>query len=120
MRSTMWSAPWFRLFLSLVVACAVFSSPIRVVTPFIRAANHISKSGFLRRDFATVIKQQTISPGEVHRVRFLSSQDSGDETAPDGSLLTWSFLILSLLTQHQWPRVPSSLPSVQSNPPLRG
>jgi len=119
MRSRIWSAPWFRLFLSLVVVCAVFSSPIRVVTPFIRAAKPPAQSGFLRRNFATVNKQQTRSPGEIRRVRFLPSQDPSDETVQDESLCTWSFFFLSLLTQHQWPRMFSSLPSLQSNPPLR-
>ncbi len=119
MRSRSWSALCFRLLLSLVVSCAVFSSPIRVVTPFIRVAKHTAEFGFLRRNFATVNKQQTRSPGEIRRVRFLSSQDSSDETIPDDSLLTWWFFILSPLTQHQWPPVPSSLPSVQSSLPLR-
>ena len=119
MRSRIWSAPWFRLFLSLLVVCAVFSSPICVVTPFTRAAKRPAQFGFLRRNFTTVNKQQTMSPVEVRRVRFLPSQDSSDESALDESLLTWTFSILSLLTQRQWPRVLSSLPSLQSSPPLR-
>jgi hypothetical protein len=120
MRSRSWSAPWFRLFLSLIVLGAGCSSPIRVVTPFFRATRRPAQFRFLRRNFATVNNQQTGSPVEVRRVRFLPSlQDPSDETALDESLLTRTFSILSLLTQCQWPLLPSSLPSLQSSPPLR-
>jgi hypothetical protein len=120
MRSRSWSAPWFRLFLSLIVLGAGCSSPIRVVSPFFRAARRPAQFRCLRRNFATVNKQQTGSPVEVRRVRFLHSlEDPSDEIALDKSLLTWTFSILSLLTQCQWPLLPSSLPFLQSSPPLR-
>lgn len=119
MRSRIWSAPWFRLFLLPVVACAVFSSPIRVVSPFIIVAKHSARSCFLRRNFAAVNKQQTSSPGEIRRVRFLSSQDSSNETALEESLLTSTFFFVSPLTQRQSPPMSTSLSSLQSSPPLR-
>jgi hypothetical protein len=113
-------ASWFRLFLALIVLGAGYSSPMRVVTPWFRAATRPVQSRFLGRDFATVNKQQTGAPGEVLRVRFLRSlQDPRDETVLGESLLTWTSSILSLLTQCQWPLLPSSLPSLRSSLPLR-
>jgi hypothetical protein len=120
MRSRIWSAPWFRLVLSLIVVGALYSSPVRVATPFLKVARGPGQFYTSCQNFATVNKHQTGSPVEVRRVRFLHSlQDPGDETALDVSLPTWAFSTLSLLTQCRWPLVPSSLPSPQSSLPLR-
>lgn len=119
MRSRIWSARWFRLFLSLIVVGAVFSSPVRVAAPFLTVARRPAHSPTSRQDFTTVHKHQTGAPVEVRRVRFLHSlQDPGDEIVLDAPLPTWAFSVLSLLTTRQWPLMPSSLPPPSSLPLL--
>jgi hypothetical protein len=120
MRPKVWSAVWFRLFLSHIVVVAVFSSPLHVVTSGLRVARRPARASVLQTNLASVHKQLTGFPGGVHRVRFLDTQeDPKDEMASQESALTWTSLVSLPLTECKWPSVASSLPSVQSTAPLR-
>jgi hypothetical protein len=119
MRSRIWSAPWFRLFLSLIVVRAVFSSPIRVGARFVTVAQRPDDAHIPRQNITSVHKHQSGPPVEVRRVRFVQSlQDPGDEIALDAPLQTWAFSIDSLRVTPQSPQMPSSLRPSSSLPLL--
>jgi hypothetical protein len=119
MRSRIWSALWLRLFLSLIVVGAVFSSPIPVAAPYLTLAPRPAHSHAPRPIFRSHHGHHTGTPDGVRRVRFLNSlQDAGDEIAAGAPLPIWSFQAVSLLTPRQWHLMPSSVLPLSSLPLL--
>jgi hypothetical protein len=120
MRSRIWSTSWFRLFLSLVVLGAVYSSPLLSVAPSVKAGGRPARCCHLPRNFVRVTLQQTGSPVRVRRIGLLRSLlNACNESSLDESAGSWAFSTLSPLTQNRWAVAHPSPPSRQSNLSLR-
>jgi hypothetical protein len=120
MRSAILSARWFRLFLSLVVLGAIFSSPVRVLSPVIGSVGHSTPAKRHYRQHVAPCKHPVGAPWGVRRVRFLGSlKDRGNEDRSEKLACTLALPIFLILPRGDRSSTPVRLDSFPCTRPLR-